>query len=97
MHNCLICVSTAKINKVKFINHQKKLLSLEHNPLSSSFYKTTHDLFGLNGYVLLIQGGHHFTLQSFEQGVWAVKDDEEKSIVTFLYHHQFPQVSSIKV
>ena len=37
-----------------FINHQKKLLSLEHNPLSSSFYKTTHDLFGLDGYVLLI-------------------------------------------
>ena len=45
-----------------FINHQKKLLSLEHNPLSSSFYDTTHDLFGLDGYVLLIEGGYHFTL-----------------------------------
>ena len=37
-----------------FINHQKKLLSLEHNTLSSSFYDTTRDLFGLDGYVLLI-------------------------------------------
>ena len=34
-----------------FINHQKKLLSLEYNPLSSSFYDTMcYD----DGYVLLI-------------------------------------------
>ena len=39
------------------------------NPLSSSFYDTTLGLFGLDGYVLLIQGGGHFTFQSFEQGV----------------------------
>ena len=37
-----------------FINHQKKLLSLKPNPLSSSFYDTTLGLFGLDGYVLLI-------------------------------------------
>ena len=37
-----------------FINHQKKLLSLEPNPLSSSFYDTNLSLFGLDGYVLLI-------------------------------------------
>ena len=37
-----------------FINHQKKLLSLEPSPLSSSFYNTTLGLFGLDGYVLLI-------------------------------------------
>ena len=37
-----------------FINHQKKLLSLKPNPLSSSFYNATLGLFGLDGYVLLI-------------------------------------------
>ena len=37
-----------------FINHQKKLLSLEPNSVSSSFYDTTLGLFGLDGYVLLI-------------------------------------------
>ena len=45
-----------------FINHQKKLLSLKPIPLSSSFYDTTLGLFGLDGYVLPIQGGDHFTL-----------------------------------
>ena len=52
-----------------FINHQKKLLSLEPNSVSSSFYDTTLGLFGLGGYVQLIWGGDHFTLQTFEQGV----------------------------
>ena len=44
-------------------------MGLEPNPLSSSFYDTTLGLFGLDGYVLLSEGGDHFTLQSFEQGV----------------------------
>ena len=52
-----------------FIDHQKKLSSLEPNPLSSSFYDTTLGLFGLDGYVQLIWGGDHFTLKTFEQGV----------------------------
>ena len=45
-----------------FINHQKKLLSLEPNSVSSSFHDTTLGLFGLDGYVQLIWGGDHFTL-----------------------------------
>ena len=36
-----------------FVDNQKTLLSLEPNPLSSSFYGTTPGLFGLHGYVLL--------------------------------------------
>ena len=45
-----------------FINHQKKLLSLESNFLSSSFYDTTLGSLGLDGYVQLIYGGDHSTL-----------------------------------
>ena len=37
-----------------FINHQKKLLSLESNFLSSSFYDTTLGSLGLDEYVQLI-------------------------------------------
>ena len=57
----IVCVSYESDLQLKqtgkidfFINHQKKLLSLEPNPLSSSFYDTTLGLFGLDGYVLLI-------------------------------------------
>ena len=37
-----------------FINHQRKLLSLEPNFLSSSFNDTTLGSLGLDGYVQLI-------------------------------------------
>ena len=61
------------------------LLSLEPNPLSSSFYDTTLGLFGVDGYVLLIRV---VTISPFRVlnrvSVWAVKVDEEQSIVTFL-------------
>ena len=57
----IVCVSYESDLQLKqtgkidfFINHQKKLLSLEPNPLSSSFYDTTLGLFGLDGYVQLI-------------------------------------------
>ena len=57
----IVCVSYESDLQLKqtgkidfFINHQKKLLSLEPNLLSSSFYDTTLGLFGLDGYVQLI-------------------------------------------
>ena len=37
-----------------FINHQKKLLSLEPNP--------NYVAYSVDGYVLLIKGGDYFTL-----------------------------------
>ena len=74
-----------------FINHRKKLLSIDPNPLSSSFYGTTLGLFGLHGYVLLLNrlrfiGCDHFTRFRVlnKVSVWAVKVGEEQSIVTFL-------------
>ena len=72
------------------------LLSLEPNPLSSSFYDTTLGLFGVDGYVLLIRV---VTISPFRVlnrvSVWAVKVDEEQSIVTFLVPPFFPQVFSM--
>ena len=72
------------------------LLSLEPNPLSSSFYDTTLGLFGVAGYVLLIRV---VTISPFRVlnrvSVWAVKVDEEQSIVTFLVPPFFPQVFSM--
>ena len=64
---CKLCFDLQQNKQGKtdfFINHQKKLLSLKPNPLSRSFYDTTLGLFGLDWYVLLIQGG-----DDFEQGV----------------------------
>ena len=67
------------------------LLPLEPNPLSSSFYDTTLGLFGVDGYVLLIRV---VTISPFRVlnrvSVWAVKVDEEQSIVTFLEPPFFP-------
>ena len=79
-----------------FINHQKKFLSLEPNSLSSSFYDTALGSFGLDGYVQLIR---LVTISPFRisnrLSVWAVKVDEEQSIVSFLLPPFFPQVSSM--
>ena len=50
---------------VKLIFYQPPreiIVGLEPNPLSSCFYDTTIGLFGLDGYVLLIEGDDHFTL-----------------------------------
>ena len=54
------------VYKVKLIFYQPSkevyIVGLEPYPLSISFYDTTLGLFGLDGYVLLTQGGDHFTL-----------------------------------
>ena len=52
-----------------FVNHQKKMKSLEPKLSAVLSIDTKLGLFGLDGYVLLFQGGDHFTPQSFKQGV----------------------------
>ena len=56
--------------KIDFLSTIKRsYCPLSPIPPAVLFYDTTLSLSGLDGYVLLIQGGDHFTLQSFEQGV----------------------------
>ena len=70
-------------------------MSLELNPLSSSFYDTTLRLFALDGYVLL-GSDHIFTLQSFKRGVCLGCDGWWRAVQSYIFGTNifFPQVFS---
>ena len=67
------------------------IVRLEPNPLGSSLYDTTLGLFGLDGYVLLFRVVTISPVRVLNRvSVWAVKVEEEQSIVTFLVPTLFP-------
>ena len=92
---------TTKINKVKltFLSTIKRCYCLL-SPIPSAVLSTILPLAYL-AYVGICGWFRVVTISPFRLlnrvSVWALKVDEEQSIVTFLYHHLFPQVSSIKL